>query len=294
MKTVRGMLTTRKITASVTDPVGFHAAVALRREFFFPWPIRIMNTEHLLAPIHRFLLCRTPEMWIEEARKPQNLALLLTDHLVCELKAAQTAMWLIRKYVADKASGDALLAWLKPWENFVHSENADLAFLEQHRALSKTIISREEVPYGDELVDKMVLLIKEELHHFYQVLEIMQARRIPYQKITASRYARGLMREVTTHEPQTLVDKLICGAYIEARSCERFASLAPHLDDELAAFYVSLLRSEARHYQDYLALAALISPQDISARVRKIGETEARLISQPDRELRFHSGVPDF
>ncbi len=253
-----------------------------------------MNTEHLLAPIHRFLLCRTPEMWIEEARKPQNLALLLTDHLVCELKAAQTAMWLIRKYVADKASGDALLAWLKPWENFVHSENADLAFLEQHRALSKTIISREEVPYGDELVDKMVLLIKEELHHFYQVLEIMQARRIPYQKITASRYARGLMREVTTHEPQTLVDKLICGAYIEARSCERFASLAPHLDDELAAFYVSLLRSEARHYQDYLALAALISPQDISARVRKIGETEARLISQPDRELRFHSGVPDF
>ncbi|KQN64805.1 tRNA-(ms[2]io[6]A)-hydroxylase [Erwinia sp. E602] len=248
----------------------------------------------LLAPIHGFLHCRTPQAWIDEARKPENLPLLLTDHLVCELKAAQTAMWLIRKYVADKASGDALLAWLRPWEDFVHNDQADLGFLEQHKALSKTIISREELPYGDALVDKMVLLIKEELHHFYQVLEIMQARDIPYMKITASRYAKGLIREITTHEPQALVDKLICGAYIEARSCERFASLAPHLDDRLSAFYVSLLRSEARHYQDYLELAQLISPKDISARVQKIGETEAKLISEPDDRLRFHSGVPAF
>jgi len=251
-----------------------------------------MNIDTLLAPVHSFLHCRTPQAWIDEARKPENLPLLLTDHLVCELKAAQTAMWLIRRYVADKESGDALLAWLKPWEQFVHSENADLAFLEQHKGLSKAIISRADVAYGDALVDKMVLLIKEELHHFYQVLEIMQARNIPYVKITASRYAKGLLREVTTHEPQTLVDKLICGAYIEARSCERFASLAPYLDDELAAFYISLLRSEARHYQDYLALAAQISASDITHRVRKIGETEAKLITEPDGELRFHSGVP--
>ncbi len=251
-----------------------------------------MNYSELLAPIHGFLHCRTPQAWIDQARKPENLALLLTDHLVCELKAAQTAIWLIRKYVADKESGEALLAWLKPYENFVHSENHDLQFLDAHKSLSKSVITRGELPYADELVEKMVLLIKEELHHFYQVLEIMQARKIPYIKITASRYAKGLLREVTTHEPDTLVDKLICGAYIEARSCERFASLAPHLDKELERFYLSLLRSEARHYQDYLALAAQIAPKNISARVRKIGETEAELILQPDSELRFHSGVP--
>ena len=253
----------------------------------------VMNYSELLAPIQRFLHCPTPQAWLDEARKAENLPLLLTDHLVCELKAAQTAIWLIRKYVADKQSGDALLAWLKPYENFVHSENYDLQFLAAHKSLSKSVISRGDLPYADELVEKMVLLIKEELHHFYQVLEIMQARQIPYIKITASRYAKGLLREVTTHEPDTLVDKLICGAYIEARSCERFASLAPYLDDELEKFYLSLLRSEARHYQDYLALAARISPTDIGPRVRKIGETEAQLIQQPDSQLRFHSGVPD-
>ena len=243
-----------------------------------------MNYAPLLEPIHQFLLCRTRQAWILEARKPENLTLLLTDHLVCELKAAQTAVWLIRKYVADKPSGERILAWLKPYENFIFREDGDSDFINAHKNLTKAIIVRNELPWADDLVEKMVLLIKEELHHFYQVWEIMQARGLIYQKITSSRYAKGLLREVTTHEPDTLVDKLICGAYIEA----------PYLDSELEKFYISLLRSEARHYQDYLALAAQISPKDISACVRAIGEAEARLISEPDTELRFHSGVPAF
>jgi tRNA-(ms[2]io[6]A)-hydroxylase len=187
-----------------------------------------------------------------------------------------------------------MLTWLKPYEDFIFRETGDSDFINAHRNLTKSIIVRKELPWADDLVEKMVLLIKEELHHFYQVWEIMQARGIAYQKITSSRYAKSLLREVTTHEPDTLVDKLICGAYIEARSCERFASLAPFLDSELEAFYVSLLRSEARHYQDYLKLAAQISPYDITPRVQAIGETEGRLISEPDSELRFHSGIPAF
>ena len=253
-----------------------------------------MNYAPLLAPIHQFLHCRTPEAWITEARKPENLTLLLTDHMVCELKAAQTAVWLIRKYVADKPSGEAILAWLEPYEAFVFGEAHSSDFINAHKNLTKSGIVRNELPWADEMVEKMVLLIKEELHHFYQVWEIMQARGLIYRKITASRYAKGLLREVTTHEPDTLVDKLICGAYIEARSCERFASLAPHLDAQLEKFYISLLRSEARHYQDYLALAAQISPRDITPRVQAIGAAEARLIGEPDTELRFHSGVPAF
>ena len=57
-------------------------------------------------------------------------------------------------------------------------------------------------------------------------------------------------------------------APIEARSCERFAAaLAPWLDDDLPKFYLSLLRSEARHYQDYLDLAQKIAGEDISAKM---------------------------
>ena len=140
----------------------------------------------------------------------------------------------------------------------------------------------------------MVMLIKEELHHFYQVLEIMHELGFEYKSVTSSRYANGLLRHVRTYEPEKLVDKLICGAYIEARSCERFAKLAPHVSEDLGKFYVSLLRSEARHFEDYLTLASQISKTDISERINHFGSVEKSLIESDDNELRFHSGAPDF
>lgn len=247
--------------------------------------------DELLNPINKFLHCATPEAWIEAARHEENQPILLIDHANCELKAAQTAMWLMRRYAVTQESGEALLAWLKPYEDFVYRKRGDGDF-NDYKGLSKKLVSKSDFVHGDELVDKMVMLIKEELHHFQQVCEIMQARGIAYDNLTASRYARGLMSEVRTHEPATLIDKLICGAYIEARSCERFARLSEFVDEELAGFYVSLLRSEARHFQDYLSLAQKISEQPVEERVKRFGVLEAELISTEDEQLRFHSGVP--
>ncbi|WP_409456045.1 tRNA isopentenyl-2-thiomethyl-A-37 hydroxylase MiaE [Pseudescherichia sp.] len=251
-----------------------------------------MDYAQILSPIRHFLHCPTPQAWIDKARDPANLPLLLTDHMVCELKAAQTAMLLVRKYAADKTGGDTLLEWLKPYEAFTFREGPEPDFVALHRQIGKGVMPQTDDPWGRLLIDSMVLLIKEELHHFWQVREAMTVRNIPYVKITASRYAKGMLKEVRTHEPLTLIDKLICGAYIEARSCERFAALAPYLEEDLQKFYLSLLRSEARHYEDYLTLAQAISPQDITSRVRFFGEVEAALISTPDSEFRFHSGVP--
>ncbi|WP_036825565.1 tRNA isopentenyl-2-thiomethyl-A-37 hydroxylase MiaE, partial [Photobacterium sanctipauli] len=211
----------------------------------------------------------------------------------CELKASQTAIFLIRKYAVDAESGQALLDWAKPYEEFVYGKDRDTsAFHGKKNGLSAPLTPKADFPFGQELIDKMVRLIKEEFHHFEQVLEIMENRGIPYSSLNAGRYARGLMKTVRTHEPAALVDKLIIGAFIEARSCERFAKLAPYLDDELKKFYISLLRSEARHYQDYLKLAEQIAGEDISARVAQIGAKEAELINTPDDTFRFHSGVP--
>lgn len=251
-----------------------------------------MDYPQILSPVLSFLQCPTPKAWLDKARDPANLPLLLTDHLVCELKAAQTAMLLVRKYVADKQGADALLAWLQPYEAFAFREGPEPDFVALHKQIGKSAMPQTDDPWGQALIDSMVLLIKEELHHFWQVREAMTARQIPYVKITASRYAKGMLKEVRTHEPLTLIDKLICGAYIEARSCERFAALAPYLDEPLQKFYLSLLRSEARHYQDYLALAQQVSKVDITPRVRFFGEVEATLITSPDDEFRFHSGVP--
>ena len=141
------------------------------------------------------------------------------------------------------------------------------------------------------LLNKMSRLAREELRHFEQVIKIMAARDITYEPLSASRYAQGLHRGVRRQEPGRLIDALIVGALIEARSCERFARLAPELDTELGDFYFSLLKSEARHYSDYLRLAeTLASDEDLTDRLEYFRGLEAELVESEDTEFRFHSG----
>ncbi|HEX4869868.1 MAG TPA: tRNA-(ms[2]io[6]A)-hydroxylase [Moraxellaceae bacterium] len=135
-------------------------------------------------------------------------------------------------------------------------------------------------------------LVREEMLHYEQVLEIMGQRGIGYRPVSAARYAAGLREHVRHTEPGHLVDLLIIGAFVEARSCERFEALAPHLDEELARFYTFLLRSEARHFEYYLGLAERYAGAPIGDRVAFFREVERGLIERPDRELRFHSGPP--
>ncbi len=147
------------------------------------------------------------------------------------------------------------------------------------------------------LLHKLSRLAREELRHFEQVLALMQQRGIDYPQLTASRYARGLQQEVRRTEPERLIDTLIMGAIIEARSCERFAALVsvllPQRDVELGEFYASLLQSEARHYRDYLALAkSLSSPESVAERLAVFFTREQELVEGVDAQFRFHSGVP--
>ncbi|WP_420597839.1 tRNA-(ms[2]io[6]A)-hydroxylase [Neptuniibacter sp.] len=145
-----------------------------------------------------------------------------------------------------------------------------------------------------DLLNKMSRLAREELIHFEQVLAIMQDRGVVYDHMSPARYAGGMRKHIRTSEPGHLIDLLIVGAFIEARSCERFAKLAPFLDEELAKFYRSLLKSEGRHYQDYLGLAEEYAGEPIEGRVALFREVERELIESPDDEFRFHSGAPTF
>lgn len=196
-----------------------------------------------LTKINQFLLCETPEAWVQSALQHQSL--LLLDHANCEKKAASTALTLMYRYVGDF-----------------------------------------------EMMHKMSRLAREELRHYEQVMAIMEARGIAYEQITPCRYASELRKPVRTHEPARFIDTLIVGAIIEARSCERFAKVAPHLDEELQTFYLSLLKSEARHYEDYLHLARKAADgKSIDDRINVFLQLEKTLIESPDTEFRFHSGV---
>lgn len=147
---------------------------------------------------------------------------------------------------------------------------------------------------------KLAQLVREEMLHYEQVLEFMQKRGQAWKPLSAGRYASGLRKEIRTYEPEALIDVLIIGAFVEARSCERFYALAPLVDEELGKYYRYLLKSESRHFEDYLALAKDVATQEklknidetIESRVAHIREVEKNLILSPDDTFRFHSGVP--
>ncbi len=153
------------------------------------------------------------------------------------------------------------------------------------------LLFRYEFSY--DLQRKLAQLIREEMLHYEQVLGIMNERGQEWRYLSAGRYAKGMLKHKRTYEPAAMIDVLIIGAFIEARSCERFAALAEVIDDErLAKYYRYLLKSESRHFEDYLALAQSLSIEAIDERVAFFREVEAELIISPDAELRFHSGSP--
>ncbi len=147
-----------------------------------------------------------------------------------------------------------------------------------------------------DLILEMSKLAREELRHFEQVVAILRDREIVYEQIPSARYAGELRAGVRTHEPAKLIDVLIVSAIVEARSCERFSGLIEVLDEELSAFYASLLKSEARHFAMYLQLAeteAKATGQGaIDNRIDYFLEIDEKLVNMPDPEFRFHSGVP--
>jgi tRNA-(ms[2]io[6]A)-hydroxylase len=134
-------------------------------------------------------------------------------------------------------------------------------------------------------------LAREELRHFEQVTRMMERLDVPFQRLGPSRYGARLRAALRTHEPQRQLDLLLCGAIIEARSCERFQLLAARLPDPLGGFYAELERAEARHTGLYLELAAEVA-SDFQPRLNELLAVEAGLIEAEDAQLRFHSGPP--
>lgn len=165
----------------------------------------------------------------------------------------------------------------------------------EKKAASTALSLMFKYPERSELQIKMAQLAREEVLHFEQVFEKIKDRNIEYKILSPSRYAASLRKLARDNEPEKLVDFCILGAIIEARSCERFACLAPILESQepdLASYYRYLLKSESRHYEDYLTLASLYSSNSIDEQLAFFLKKEAELIQGHDDLFRFHSGVP--
>ena len=196
---------------------------------------------------------------------PEGLLRVATPRAWVEWARAQVPLLLIDHANCEKKAASTALALM-----FAYAEDLHLT-----QALSR--------------------LAREELRHYEQVLKLMRTLAVDPVRLGPGRYAEGLRRLVSRHEPQRELDLMICGAFIEARSCERFEALAPAMPDAVGALFASLHAAEARHRSLYLDLAQRAAARhglDMQARVAAFGEAEARLVLEADEVFRFHSGPP--
>jgi tRNA-(ms[2]io[6]A)-hydroxylase len=195
----------------------------------------------------------TPAAWVDAAViQWQDL---LRDHANCEKKAASTALALMFAYPDDRR-----------------------------------------------LAQRLARLAREELRHFEQVDKLMQQLGVEPRRLSPSRYAGELRKRLATHDPARKLDLLLAGALIESRSCERFECVAPRLPEPIGSFYADLAVAERRHEGLYLELAreaARVLEEDeaaaeagLAARLEVLAQAEAELVTRPDAQFRFHSGVP--
>lgn len=137
---------------------------------------------------------------------------------------------------------------------------------------------------------------REELTHFELATTLLERRGITRRKLRPGPYAERLVECVRAGEPERLLDQLLVSAVIEARSAERMFVLSQALrgiDDEVAAFFASLVASEARHQSLYLELARRRFDEVIvGARLEEVLAHEARVLSLSKGLPRLHDGPP--
>lgn len=143
------------------------------------------------------------------------------------------------------------------------------------------------------LLRPLSALAREELQHFEQVIDHIEARGEHFHRLGPGEYGGRLMQIVRTTEPERLLDTLLCCAVIEARSCERMMLLADALDGRepaLAALYRGLLASEARHHALYIELADdLFDRATVRARLETITDHEAAVLREIPPMARMHT-----
>ncbi len=139
----------------------------------------------------------------------------------------------------------------------------DHAYCEQKAAL--TCISYIQ-KHSDkmELVDALSPIVTEEWGHFRTVLKEIKKRGLTLGKQRKDEYVNALIafQKKDGSPTDSLLDKLLLMAMIEARSCERFKRLSEGLEDEyMRKFYRHFMESEAGHYTMFITLAELYIPK---------------------------------
>ncbi|MCC6838233.1 MAG: tRNA-(ms[2]io[6]A)-hydroxylase [Bacteroidia bacterium] len=181
------------------------------------------------------------------------------------------------------------------WVNIVESNIdeivTDHAWCEQ-KAASNGLSLIVNNPQYTEMVSALLEIVKEEVAHFEQVHDLIKKRGGVLGRERKDDYVNELYKFMKKDggRQQSLVDRLLFSAMIEARSCERFRVLSENIKDhELAKFYRDLMISEAGHYTTFIGFARQYGEGiDIDKRWKEWLEYEAEIMKNYGKKETVH------
>lgn len=181
------------------------------------------------------------------------------------------------------------------WVNIVESNIdeilTDHAWCEQ-KAASNGLSLIVNNPNYPEMVSALIEIVKEEVAHFEQVHDLIKKRGQVLGRERKDDYVNELYKFMKKDgsRQQSLVDRLLFSAMIEARSCERFRVLSENIKDkELASFYRELMISEATHYTTFIGFARKYGEGvDVDKRWKEWLEYEAKVIVNYGKKETVH------
>lgn len=182
--------------------------------------------------------------------------------------------------------------WANIAEKNLEEILTDHAFCEQ-KAASSAISLIVQYPEYSELVEAMSALAIEEMEHFQMVHERIIKNGWVLGRERKDEYVGDLRKFFSggTSKEQTLINKLLLSAMIEARSCERFRVISENIkDQELAAFYHELMISEATHYTMFLKFARKYGKDicDVDKLWEDFLEYEGKIIAKYGKKEHIH------
>jgi len=181
--------------------------------------------------------------------------------------------------------------WVNIVETNIEEILTDHAWCEQKAATNAiTIISLNSE--HEDLVTALLESAKEELEHFQMVHDLIKQRGFKLGRERRDSYVNELFKFMNKggSRQQSLVDRLLFSAMIEARSCERFKVLSENISDpDLSKFYKDLMVSEAGHYTTFLGFARKFGNEhEVNKRWKEWLDHEAVVIQNYGKEETIH------
>ena len=135
-------------------------------------------------------------------------------------------------------------------------------------------------PDRTRIIPTLIGIAQEELEHFRQVYQLMEARGLTVTADSPDPYVSQLLGCMRHGREQRFLDRLLVASLVECRGAERFRLISDACDESaLKRFYRELWASEVKHGHQYVEmLLPYFDRETVYRRLRALAEEEAAIV----------------